>query len=109
MSGCGTTLGWYATCVAYLATPAAIRKEISRQALATYRRIQRLPPAWGEESDRRGAPLAVVRWIAWGKAQEERERRYREALASWDQAGRWPRGEGPSCCEGERDREQSVE
>lgn len=82
--------GWYATCVAFLATPEPLRREISAQTLATYRRIKRLPRPWGEALDIRGAPLSVARWIAWGRDKGERERRYEEVMAWWARTGKWP-------------------
>jgi hypothetical protein len=91
------TLGWCAKCNAYLASPPEIRRAVSPQTLATYRRIRRLPRVWGEELDRRGAPLFVMRWIAWAVDPSEKERRYTTALASWEQAGRWPRWDGLTC------------
>jgi len=83
--------GWYAVCCAYLATPVSVRFRVSRQTLATYWRIKRLPRDWGEALDRREAPLAVMRWIGWAADRGERERRYREAIASFDGNVGWPR------------------
>lgn len=94
--------GWYATCVAYLAMPPSLQRRIAPKTRATYCRIRVLPRAWGEALDLRGAPLGVVRWVAWGHDRGERERRFQEAVASWDERREWPRGaRGKRSSEGE--------
>lgn len=91
--------GWYAHCRAYLALPARLQRTVSRQTIATYRRIERLPQEWGLTLDQRGAPLAVLRFIAWGQDPEERKRRFDEALAFRATTGKWARpGPAPTPC-----------
>ncbi len=63
---------------------------MSRQALAHYGAIQRLPREVGEDLDDRGAPQVVVRWIAWGVSDEDRAARYAAASAEQVRTGRWP-------------------
>lgn len=59
---------WYAYCVSFCSVGAAFRKEVSRQKMATYRRVAALPPKIGVALDEARAPLYVLRWIAWGKS-----------------------------------------
>jgi len=58
---------WYAACRAFFCVPEAMRCVVSRQTLAHYRRVTRLPRDLGEDLDRRSAPLSVFKWIAWGQ------------------------------------------
>jgi hypothetical protein len=81
---------WYAFCRAYLSTAPALRKRISRQTLAHYRRVSRLPPDIGLGLDHLGAPIRVIRWIAWASTATERDRRLAVSLAVREQALRWP-------------------
>jgi len=85
------THGWYAACRVYFAQPAAERCPVTRQALAHYRWIARLPRAMGEDLDRRGAPQFVMRWIAWAKPAEARQLRYEAAIEHHARMGRWPK------------------
>jgi hypothetical protein len=82
---------WYALCRAYLASPRRSRKSVTRQTLATYRRIRELPAELGQGLDRRGAPLRVVRWVAWAETDEVRRERYLLAVGYHERAGRWPK------------------
>jgi len=100
MSKREATVRWYAACAAYFEMPAGMRQPVSRQALASYRRIAKMPPVWGEALDGRGAPLFVVRWVAWANDVDEGERRLREAITSWDGRRRWPRWDRLTCGEG---------
>lgn len=81
-----------------------MRQEVSRQTQAHYRRIGRMPRDWGEALDRRGAPLFVMRWVAWAGDEEEGERRLQEAIGLWDRRGRRPRWDRLTCGEGRRRR-----
>lgn len=83
---------WYALCCAYLVTPQHVRKRISRQTLAHYRRIAGLPRHLGEELDRLHAPFYVMRWIAWGGDPAERSRRHAQIMVLRARLGRWPYG-----------------
>jgi hypothetical protein len=82
--------GWFAYCQAFLAQPPD--RKISRQTMAHYRHIRDLPQPMGEDLDRRGAPLFVMRWIAWGIAlgPAVRKKRYQAAVAFYKKADRWP-------------------
>lgn len=97
MSAHGSNVRWYAACAAYFRMPPEMRQPVARQTLAHYRRIDRMPRAWGEGLDIRRAPLFVMRWVAWANDEEEGERRYRTAVTSWDGHGRWPRWDQLTC------------
>jgi hypothetical protein len=81
---------WYAFCCRFLTAPGDHRPRVSRQTLAHYRRIQRLPRAMGEQLDRLDAPFHVLRWIAWASTDVERGARYSKALDRRQHTGRWP-------------------
>jgi len=59
-------LPWYAACRAFFMVPEALRRSVTWQTLAHYRKIRDLPRDLGEDLDRRAAPFAIFRWVAWG-------------------------------------------
>jgi hypothetical protein len=83
-------VGWYAYSCLYLAAPPAVRKKVSRQAEAHYRRIQKLPPILGMDLDFRSAPFFVVRWIGWGSRANLHITRYVNAVEHRERRGCWP-------------------
>jgi hypothetical protein len=83
-------LRWCAASRSFLQLPELLRRGISRQTLAHYRRIRALPPDLGEDLDRRAAPLAIFRWIAWGATDAERRARHALAVERHTGTGRWP-------------------
>ena len=83
-------LAWYAACRSFLLVPEALRPSVSRQTLAHYRRIRALPPDLGNDLDRRAAPYAIFRWIAWGATDVERRARHAIAVERHTRTGRWP-------------------
>jgi hypothetical protein len=85
-----------------------VRVRLSKQQRSDFRRIARLPAAWGHELDRLGASYAQTRWVA-GLVREslpETERRFRAIVELLQAEGgyrefcallaRWKGGEGPS-------------
>ena len=82
--------GWFAYCCAYVVDPDD--RPISRQTLAHYRRISELPRKMGEDLDRLGTPLYMMRWIAWGVSRGAyvRRQRFKAAVAYYRRAHRWP-------------------
>ncbi len=80
---------WYAACKAFLTLPEPLRCGVSRQTLAHYRKIRDIPPDLGEDLDRRGAPFAVLRWIAWGATTAETRARHAAAVKLYASTGRW--------------------
>jgi hypothetical protein len=90
MSHTHCVVSWYAACRALLAVPEPLRRHLSRQTLALYRRIRKLPPELGEELDRRAAPLAIFRWVAWGAGDAEQRARHAATVEHHARTGRWP-------------------
>jgi hypothetical protein len=83
-------LRWYAACRAFLLLPDALRRGITRQTLAHYRRIRTLPPDLGDDLDHRAAPLAIFRWVAWGATDAEQRARHALAVERHTRTGHWP-------------------
>lgn len=81
---------WYSFCRAYFKTPVHERAPVTRQVLAQYRAIDRLPPDLGASLDRRGAPQVVVRWIAWARDYKQMETRFAIATEYNALTGGWP-------------------
>ncbi len=82
---------WYASCRSYFRVPEALRRGVSRQLLAHYRKVHDLPPELGEDLDRRAAPFAIVRWVAWVATRAEQRARHAAAVKHYASTGRWPR------------------
>lgn len=81
---------WYAYCVQFGSVPATLRRRVSRQTAAHYRRIAALPKKIGLALDEAPAPFYIHRWIAWGKASGEVDSRFQQALRFRELVGGWP-------------------
>ncbi len=90
MSQENRVIRWYAACRLFVLLPAAMQRAVSRQTLAHYRRIHRLPRDVGEDLDRRGAPFAIFRWVAWGATTAEKRARHAIAVEHHARTGHWP-------------------
>lgn len=80
---------WYAACCAFFTVPDVMRRVISRQTLAHYRRIRQLPRDLGEDLDRRSAPLTIVQWVAWGAGEGAQRARHAAAVEHHTCTRRW--------------------
>jgi hypothetical protein len=81
---------WYAASISVSSLPETLRRDVSCQMLAHYRKIADLPRDVGEDLDRRAAPLGIVRWIAWGAGEGDVRARHAVAVKHHDRTGRWP-------------------
>ena len=81
---------WYSACRSFFAVPEALRRDVTRQTLAHYRKIRDLPPDVGEDLDCRAAPFAIFRWIAWGATDAEKRARHAAAVEHHAHSSRWP-------------------
>jgi len=97
-------VGWYATCQAFFVVPEDQRRAVTRQTLAHYRRIRDLPPDLGEDLDRRAAPLAIFRWVAWAATGADRRARHAFAVERHAHTGHWPSAQQRALCPRARSR-----